>query len=126
MSTRTSIPRLALGIALGLWLGFAGIALVSWLAWHQWGPSPSLGALLAPPTAPAAPPTAHTPPPSAGSDSLFEQYQQNLHGQALREAEQAARADAGNQSNPQCQFWLEHARNAPTDQNRENVVRFCH
>ncbi|MBD1598197.1 hypothetical protein [Pseudomonas typographi] len=123
MSTRLSFLQLTLGVALGLWLGFVAIALSGWLAWRHWGPLALPLATLggAPPAAVLLP----APAPPTGSSALFEQYQQNLHRQQLRQAEQAARADASNQGNPQCQFWLEQTRTAPTDANRENVARFC-
>jgi hypothetical protein len=75
---------------------------------------------LAPP-APA--PTVTAPAPNA--DEMFERYQQSLHKQALRQAEDAARTNPANQSNPSCQFWLQQSQTAPTENSREQVARFC-
>ncbi|MFF7706854.1 hypothetical protein [Pseudomonas sp. NPDC007930] len=131
MNTRLHPLQLALGIALGLWLGFIAIGLTGWLAWRQWGPQVAapLAAVTRLATPPAAAPTGpgNVAPPAApaSSEAMFQQYQQNLHSQELRQVERAARADASNQGNPQCQFWLEQSRNAPNEQNRENVARFC-
>lgn len=133
MNSRFSALQLVLCIALGLWLGAVAIGLSAWLAW-RYLPAAPLPPLPAPTAsrAPAAPPApeaavpAGPSPAQPGSEAMFQQYQQNLHSQALRQYEDAARRDPANQSNPQCQFWLEQSRNAPTDQSRENVARLCH
>lgn len=131
MNSRFSPLQLILCIALGLWLGAVAIGLSGWLAWRllpaaQLPPLPASAAMRAPVPPPPSNEPAPAPPAPQGSDAMFQQYQQNLHSQQLRQYEDAARRDPANQGNPQCQFWLEQSRNAPTDQSRENVARLCH
>ncbi|MBA1244883.1 hypothetical protein [Pseudomonas japonica] len=148
LAVRIPSLSLVLSIALGMWLGFLLILVTGWAAWHYGyapplAPSPtaSTGAAIAPPRpidrqpgqvpkpVPAQPgmqpPSDPTPEPGPGADEMFQHYQQNLHSQALRDAEAAARANPANQANPKCQFWLEQAQTAATDDSREQVARFC-
>lgn len=142
LAVRIPSVTLVLSIALGMWLGFLLILVTAWVAWHYGyalplapTPTASKGAAAAPPRPidrqppqPPAPSQPHAPLPSEpgpGADEMFQHYQQNLHSQALRDAEAAARANPANQANPKCQFWLEQAQTAATDDSREQVARFC-
>lgn len=144
LAVRIPSLTLVLSIALGMWLGFLFILVTGWAAWH-YGYMPPMPQSPATATAPGnAPPRPidHRPPqapapvpaqpgtqpptePGPGADEMFQHYQQNLHSQALRDAEAAARANPANQTNPKCQFWLEQAQTAATDDSREQVARFC-
>lgn len=139
LRVRSSSLQLVLSIALGLWLGFVLMLLTGWVAWRLgadvlFQPVAVMPALahVAPAPAPARPapspaavvPAAPVAAPDA--DEMFERYQQELQKQSLRQAEEAARANPANQNNPSCQFWLEQAQAAPSDESREHVARLCH
>lgn len=133
---RTSGLRLALSIALGVWLGLLTAGLTGWLIVRWAGIDPlTVGGVASPPatlTPPAVGQPAGAPPtPSSaitatpGPEQMFDQYQRSLQALDLRQLEEAARANPANQNNPKCQFWLEQARTAPTLHSQENIVRFC-
>ena len=117
---RLSPIRLVVCIALGLWLGFVAILLTSWGLYKYAFDAPLALSNAAPPA-----PAATRPQPPAGQSPMLEQYQENLHEQALRQAEDSARSNAANLANPKCQFWLQQAQTAPTEKSRANVARFC-
>ena len=129
------ILPLALGVALGMWLGFIAIALTFWGIW-QWLPEvrePVTAVISQPlvPPAPSQPPAARRPgthEQSPEQNRMFEQYQQSLQAQQAQQVEDAldsAERDPRNLSNPKCQFWLQQNRAAPTDKSRANVLEFC-
>ena len=140
LAVRIPDLSLVLPIALGMWLGFVLILLTGWAAWHygyapplpqapSMAPNPGIAPGEGPPRPsprPLSPPEARQPvEPGPGADEMFQHYQQNLHKQSLRDAEAAARANPANQANAKCQFWLEQAQSAATDESREQVARFC-
>lgn len=134
---RPSGLRLALSIALGVWLGMSMAGLTGWLIVRWAGIGPWAMVSMASPTATPTTPAARAPmpaPATAGSvtparppspEEMFDQYQRNLQALDLHQLEEAARANPANQNNPKCQFWLEQARTAPTANSRENIARFC-
>ncbi|WP_447892226.1 hypothetical protein [Pseudomonas marginalis] len=119
-SAPMSLPKLTLAVALGLWLGFIAIALTSWLASRYLFPQ-SL-APVAQAVQQLGKPAAVAPEPP---NRMFEQYQQNLQKQEQQQALDQARNNAGNLSNPKCQFWLQQDQNAPNEKTRANVLQFC-
>lgn len=126
------ILPLAVGIALGLWLGFIAIGLTLWGAWqllpqvHE-PVAAAVGQALTPPT-PVQPPAARRPgaqEQSVEQNRMFEQYQQSLQVQQIEDAVDNAERNPRNLSNPKCQFWLQQNRTAPTEKSRANVLEFC-
>jgi len=136
LRVRSSSLQLVLSIALGLWLGFVLMLLTGWAAWRLGAnvlfqpvavvPAPAPAPLAARPAPPPAAAVPAAPVAAPNADEMFERYQQELHKQSLRQAEEAARANPANQNNPSCQFWLEQAQAAPSDESREQVARLCH
>lgn len=133
---RTSSLRLALSIALGVWLGVLMAGLTGWLivrwagvgSWAMVSTASPIATPVMPPARPSTPapaPGASVMPARPTSDDMFDQYQRNLQALDLRQLEEAARTNPANQNNPKCQFWLEQARTAPTANSRENIARFC-
>ncbi|OAI83951.1 MULTISPECIES: hypothetical protein [Pseudomonas] len=128
------ILPLALGVALGLWLGFIAIGLTLWGVW-QFVPqvrepvaSVISQPLTAPAPAPAQPPAARYPgiqEQSPEQNRMFEQYQQALQTRQVEDAFDSAEKNPRNLSNPRCQFWLQQNRTAPTEKSRANVLEFC-
>ncbi|UVJ42737.1 hypothetical protein NVV94_19335 [Pseudomonas sp. LS1212] len=106
-------------IALGLWLGFVAIVLTCWLAYKFLFNAPlplsdAAGSLGSPAISQPAP-----------ENPMFEQYKDNLRKQELQQAQDQARSNERNLSNPKCQFWLQQNQTAPTDKSRANVLKFC-
>lgn len=115
-----SLPKLILGVALGLWLGFIAIALTSWLASRYLFPQTLAPVVQA--VEQLGKPAAVAPEPP---NRMFEQYQQNLRKQEEQQTLDQARNNARNLSNPKCQFWLQQDQNAPNEKSRANVLQFC-
>lgn len=123
---------LAVGVALGLWLGFIAISLTLWGVW-QFVPEvrePVAAVISQPltPPAPAQPPAARRPgaeEQSTEQNRMFEQYQQSLQSQQIEDAVDSAEQNPRNLSNAKCQFWLQQNRTAPTEKSRANVLEFC-
>ncbi|MCP1417803.1 MULTISPECIES: hypothetical protein [Pseudomonas] len=112
-------------IALGMWLGFIAIALTCWLASRllfneQLAPVATAVEQLAKPPA-VAQPVPDIPPQSP----LFEQYEENLRKNEQQQRLDQARSSSRNLSNPNCQFWLQQDRTAPSEKSRANVLQFC-
>ncbi len=112
-------------IALGMWLGFIAIALTCWLASRllfneQLAPVATAVEQLAKPPA-AAQPVPDIPPQSP----LFEQYEENLRKNEQQQRLDQARSSSRNLANPNCQFWLQQDRTAPSEKSRANVLQFC-
>lgn len=126
------ILPLALGVALGLWLGFIAIGLTLWGVW-QFVPevrepvSAAISQPLIPPAAPQAPATRRpgAQEQSPEQNQMFEQYQQSLQTRQAEDAIDSAEQNLRNLSNPKCQFWLQQNRTAPTEKSRANVLEFC-
>lgn len=114
--------QLILCVALGLWLGAVAIALSLWLAGRLLPEAVQpLGQVLSPPaTAPADQAT-----PSDPQRQMFEQYQKILRKQELQQAREQAESSVHNLSNPNCQFWLQQNRTAPTERSRALVLELC-
>ena len=121
MSVRpSSLLKLCIAIAAGVWLGFIAIALTTWLASRYLFPQ-SLAPVAQAVQQLGQPAMVEPQPPNR----LFEQYQQNLHKQEQQQALEQARSNARNLSNPKCQFWLQQDQNAPNEKTRANVLQFC-
>lgn len=110
LRVRSSSLQLVLSIALGLWLGFVLMLLTGWAAWRLGAnvlfqpvavvpapapatPAPAPAPLAARPAPPPAAVVPATPVAAPNADEMFERYQQELHKQSLRQAEEAARAN---------------------------------
>jgi hypothetical protein len=112
-------------IALGMWLGFIAIVLTCWLASRllfneQMAPvAAALEQLAKPPV--TTQPVPDIPPQSP----LFEQYEENLRKNEQQQRLDQARGSSRNLSNPNCQFWLQQDRTAPSEKSRANVLQFC-
>jgi hypothetical protein len=112
-------------IALGMWLGFIAIALTCWFASRllfneQLAPVATAVEQLAKPPA-VAQPVPDIPPQSP----LFEQYEENLRKNEQQQRLDQARSSSRNLANPNCQFWLQQDRTAPSEKSRANVLQFC-
>lgn len=129
------ILPLALGVALGLWLGVVAIGLTLWAAW-QFVPSlhEPLAAVISQPATPPPAASARLPAParlpgaqeqSPEQNQMFDQYQQALRTQQIDDAQRHAEENPRNLSNPRCQFWLQQDRTAPNEKSRANVLEFC-
>ncbi|MBD9589373.1 hypothetical protein IB254_20030 [Pseudomonas sp. PDM03] len=112
-------------IALGLWLGFLAIALTCWLASRllfseQLAPVAQAVEQL------AKPPMVVQPEPDIPPQSpIFQQYEENLRKNEQAQRLDQARSSNRNLSNPNCQFWLQQDRTAPSEKSRANVLQFC-
>ena len=112
-------------IALGLWLGFLAIALTCWLASRllfseQLAPVAQAIEQL------AQPPVVVQPEPDIPPQSpIFQQYEENLRKNEQAQRLDQARGSNRNLSNPNCQFWLQQDRTAPSEKSRANVLQFC-
>ncbi|CAI8842086.1 MULTISPECIES: hypothetical protein [Pseudomonas] len=120
-----SALQLTGSIALGMWLGFIAIVLTCWLASRllfseQLAPVAAAVEQLAQPPA-AAQPLPNIPPQSP----LFEQYEENLRKNEQQQRLDQARSSSRNLANPNCQFWLQQDRTAPSEKSRANVLQFC-
>lgn len=112
-------------IALGMWLGFIAIVLTCWLASRL-----LFNEQLAPVAAAveqlAKPPVVTQPVPDIPPQSpLFEQYEENLRKNEQQQRLDQARSSSRNLANPNCQFWLQQDRTAPSEKSRANVLQFC-
>ena len=112
-------------IALGMWLGFLAIALTCWLASRllfseQLAPVAQAVEQL------AKPPMVVQPEPDIPPQSpIFQQYEENLRKNEQAQRLDQARSSNRNLSNPNCQFWLQQDRTAPSEKSRANVLQFC-
>ncbi|BBT18149.1 MULTISPECIES: hypothetical protein [Pseudomonadaceae] len=114
--------QLVLCIALGIWLGAVAVVATAWLGYQAvvaqaWSQASGRAAL------PSIPP-ADAPAPQVDKGSeMFQHYQERLDAAQQRDNERAEARDRA--QSPQCQFWREQQRNAPTEKARQNVERFC-
>jgi len=112
-------------IALGMWLGFIAIVLTCWLASRLLF-SEQLAPVAAAVEQLAQPPAVTQPVPSIPPQSpLFEQYEENLRKNEQQQRLDQARSSSRNLANPNCQFWLQQDRTAPSEKSRANVLQFC-
>ncbi|WP_409281320.1 hypothetical protein [Pseudomonas defluvii] len=115
--------QLIICIALGLWLGFAAIALTVCLVLHF---APQATAPLSQAVETLRPAPVQAPQqPAAADNPMFERYKEILRKQEVQQAEEQMESNPRNLSNPKCQFWLQQNRTAPTDKSRANVLEFC-
>ncbi|MBS4085880.1 hypothetical protein [Pseudomonas rustica] len=125
LPVQLSALRLTGSIALGMWLGFLAIALTCWvlsrfLFAEQLAPIAQAVQQVAKP--PAAIPVQPDIPPQS---QLFQQYEENLRKNEQQARLDQARNSSRNQSNPNCQFWLQQDQTAPSEKSRTNVLQFC-
>lgn len=116
-----SFCKLVLGIAAGIWLGCAAVALSALLLSRY---LPQLPATVAAHVLPAAP--AAQPPSDASGTAMFQQYLDNQHkvqAQQNRQVEQGERDKRFN-STP-CQFWRQQYQADPSEKNREKMDGYC-
>jgi hypothetical protein len=112
-------------IALGMWLGFIAIVLTCWLASRLLF-SEQLAPVAAAVEQLAKPPVVTQPVPDIPPQSpLFEQYEENLRKSEQAQRLDQARSSTRNLANPNCQFWLQQDRTAPSEKSRANVLQFC-
>jgi hypothetical protein len=112
-------------IALGMWLGFIAIVLTCWLASRLLF-SEQLAPVVAAVEQLAQPPAVAQPMPNIPPQSpLFEQYEENLRKNEQQQRLDQARGSSRNLANPNCQFWLQQDRTAPSEKSRANVLQFC-
>ncbi|CAG8872098.1 hypothetical protein D3C87_965800 [compost metagenome] len=112
-------------IALGMWLGFIAIVLTCWLASRLLF-SEQLAPVAAAVEQLAKPPVVAQPMPNIPPQSpLFEQYEENLRKNEQQQRLDQARGSSRNLANPNCQFWLQQDRTAPSEKSRANVLQFC-
>ncbi|WP_458370180.1 hypothetical protein [Pseudomonas fluorescens] len=112
-------------IALGMWLGFIAIVLTCWLASRLLF-SEQLAPVAAAVEQLAKPPVVTQPVPDIPPQSpLFEQYEENLRKNEQQQRLDQARGSSRNLANPNCQFWLQQDRTAPSEKSRANVLQFC-
>ena len=112
-------------IALGMWLGFIAIVLTCWLASRLLF-SEQLAPVAAAVEQLAKPPVVAQPMPNIPPQSpLFEQYEENLRKNEQQQRLDQARGSSRNLANPNCQFWLQQDRTAPSEKSRTNVLQFC-
>ncbi|EJM43993.1 hypothetical protein PMI26_02272 [Pseudomonas sp. GM33] len=112
-------------IALGMWLGFIAIVLTCWLASRLLF-SEQLAPVAAAVEQLAKPPVVTQPVPDIPPQSpLFEQYEENLRKSEQAQRLDQARGSTRNLANPNCQFWLQQDRTAPSEKSRANVLQFC-
>ena len=112
-------------IALGMWLGFIAIVLTCWLASRLLF-SEQLAPVAAAVEQLAKPPVVAQPVPDIPPQSpLFEQYEENLRKSEQAQRLDQARSSTRNLANPNCQFWLQQDRTAPSEKSRANVLQFC-
>ena len=117
--------QLAGSIALGMWLGFIAIVLTCWLASRLLF-SEQLAPVAAAVEQLAKPPVVTQPVPDIPPQSpLFEQYEENLRKSEQAQRLDQARSSTRNLANPNCQFWLQQDRTAPSAKSRANVLQFC-
>jgi hypothetical protein len=117
--------QLTASIALGMWLGFIAIVLTCWLASRLLF-SEQLASVAAAVEQLAKPPVVTQPVPDIAPQSpLFEQYEENLRKNEQQQRLDQARSSGRNLSNPNCQFWLQQDRTAPSEKSRANVQQFC-
>ncbi|KRA87159.1 hypothetical protein ASD91_16490 [Pseudomonas sp. Root68] len=119
-----SALQLTGSIALGMWLGFIAIVLTCWLASRLLF-SEQLAPIAAAVEQLAQPPAVAQPLPNIPSQSpLFEQ-EENLRKNEQQQRLDQARGSSRNLANPNCQFWLQQDRTAPSEKSRANVLQFC-
>ncbi|VVO36607.1 hypothetical protein PS726_05421 [Pseudomonas fluorescens] len=112
-------------IALGMWLGFIAIVLTCWLASRLLF-SEQLAPVAAAVEQLAKPPVVTQPMPNIPPQSpLFEQYEENLRKNEQQQRLDHARSSSRNLANPNCQFWLQQDRTAPSEKSRANILQFC-
>jgi hypothetical protein len=131
LAPRRSFPislnalQLTGSIALGMWLGFIAIVLTCWLASRLLF-SEQLAPVAAAVEQLAKPPVVAQPVPDIPPQSpLFEQYEENLRKSEQAQRLDQARSSTRNLANPNCQFWLQQDRTAPSEKSRANVLQFC-
>ncbi|AZO86668.1 hypothetical protein BOO88_21880 [Stutzerimonas stutzeri] len=131
LAPRRSFPislnalQLTGSIALGMWLGFIAIVLTCWLASRLLF-SEQLAPVAAAVEQLAKPPVVAQPVPDIPPQSpLFEQYEENLRKSEQTQRLDQARSSTRNLANPNCQFWLQQDRTAPSEKSRANVLQFC-
>ncbi|PMZ86948.1 MULTISPECIES: hypothetical protein [unclassified Pseudomonas] len=122
---RLNALQLTGSIALGMWLGFIAIVLTCWLASRLLF-SEQLAPVAAAVEQLAKPPVVVQPVPDIPPQSpLFEQYEENLRKNEQQQRLDQARSSSRNLANPNCQFWLQQDRTAPSEKSRANVLQFC-
>lgn len=115
--------KLALCIAVGIWLGFVAIALTTWVIYKAL-PAEQTQALNNAAAQLASPPPATANPQS--DNPMFEQYKQTLHDSEARQAQEAERIERQRSFNgPKCQFWMQQNQTAPSEKSRAAIYQFC-
>ncbi|WP_454255582.1 hypothetical protein [Pseudomonas sp. Marseille-Q8238] len=104
---RFSFWKLALGVALGIWLGGLAFLLTCGLIYKVY-----MNQQFPPLPVNASPSTA--PVPDA-SQQMFDQYRRN---------QEKLQGRTGTDS-PQCQFWQEQNEARPTAKTRDNIAHYC-
>ncbi|SDH95396.1 hypothetical protein [Pseudomonas panipatensis] len=121
---RISTWKLILGIAAGIWLGCAAVAVSGALLYH-WLPGfpKALGtpASATPPAAPAQPAAT-----GDGSEAMFQRFLENqrqIQAQQNRQVEQSEQDKRFNSA--PCQFWRQQYQADPSEKNRQKMDSYC-
>lgn len=113
--------KLVFGIAAGIWLGSAAVALSGALLLHY---LPETPATLAKRVLPAPP----TPQPGAedANAAMFRQYQENQRKLQAEQNGQVEQSDREKRFNSApCQFWRQQYQADPSQKNREKMDGYC-
>ncbi|MDF3935858.1 hypothetical protein [Pseudomonas citronellolis] len=114
-----SFWKLTFGVALGIWLGCAAVALSAALL-YRW--LPELPAQVA---SRVAPPSAPTPQKDA-SEAMFQQYLANQRQLQAEQNQQAERSERDKRFNSApCQFWRQQYQVDPSEKNRQKMDGYC-
>ena len=115
--------KLALGIAAGIWLGFAAVALSCALLYRYLPQAPAEVAKRVLPAPAPAPEHAATEDANA---AMFQQYLENqrkLQGEQNQKVEQSERDKRFNSA--PCQFWRQQYQADPSEKNRMKMDGYC-
>lgn len=115
--------KLALGIAAGIWLGFAAVALSCALLYHY---LPQAPAEVAKRVLPAPVPVPERPTAEEANSAMFQQYlesQRKLQAEQNKKVEQSERDKRFNSA--PCQFWRQQYQADPSEKNRMKMDGYC-
>lgn len=113
--------KLALGIAAGIWLGFAAVALSCALLYRYLPQAPAEVAKRVLPAPAPARPTAED-----ANAAMFQEYlesQRKLQAEQNQKVEQSERDKRFNSA--PCQFWRQQYQADPSEKNRVKMDAYC-
>lgn len=113
--------KLVFGIAAGIWLGFAAVALSCALLYRYLPQGPAEVAKRVLPASTSAQPAAED-----ANAAMFQQYldtQRKLQGEQNQKVEQSERDKRFNSA--PCQFWRQQYQADPSEKNRIKMDGYC-